>query len=330
MKQERSTTAQAINDWYIQNRRILPWRQSKDPYRIWLSEVMLQQTVVKVVIPYFEKFISEFPTVENLAAATEEKVLSLWSGLGYYSRARNLHQCAKQIAEQGRFPNNYNDLLLLKGVGPYTAAAIASIAYNQPVPVVDGNVIRVITRLFDINTDIQKKETQNKIQLIANKLIENNIPSIHNQAMMELGALVCTPKKPLCSLCPAQKYCKSFKNNTHHLRPVKLKKIKQEPWLWEVYIYKKGSKFAVVKNNNGTPWLNNLWMLPGRAKKLNAKPKSGWQVKHSITKHQIFVKITYKKSLSQGLSNIKWISKDQLKTIGTSSVLEKILNKEVL
>lgn len=289
---------------------------------------MLQQTLVKVVIPYFERFISEFPTVKDLANAKEEKVLSLWTGLGYYSRARNLHLGAKQILQLKKFPQNYSELLKIKGIGPYTAAAISSIAFEERVAVVDGNVIRVITRIFDISEDVGKKKVLNKIKSKAELLITGQIPSLHNQAMMELGALICTPKKPMCSLCPVQQYCLSFKNSSFDQRPVKVKTQKCEPWLWEIYVVKKNNKYAFIKNNNGTPWLKNMWVFPGSAKKLKAKPTKGWQLKHSITKHQIYVKIKKLNYVPRHLS-VKWFKMENLNKFGTSSVTEKILKKVV-
>jgi A/G-specific adenine glycosylase len=192
-----------LTDWYLQNKRDLPWRNTSNPYLIWLSEIMLQQTRVAQGMPYFLSFTSSFPTIFDLANANEEQVLKLWQGLGYYSRARNLHQTAQCIANElgGVFPDNYKDLLQLKGVGEYTAAAIASFAYNEVVPVVDGNVFRVLSRYFDIETDIASASAKKEFSALANELIPKDNPALFNQAIMEFGALQCVPKSPNCSEC---------------------------------------------------------------------------------------------------------------------------------
>ncbi|MDZ4677768.1 MAG: A/G-specific adenine glycosylase [Oligoflexia bacterium] len=318
--------SQALSKWYRANKRDLPWRKSQDPYKIWISEIMLQQTTVRVVIPYFEKFIKSFPTVKALANATEEKVLSHWSGLGYYSRAKNLHKAAKKISAQKYFPRTYIELLELSGIGPYTAAAIASIAFNEEVPTIDGNVIRVITRLFDISHDVNSRSGKEAIAHNAAVLIKNQNPSEHNQAMMELGATICLPQNPMCILCPVNKNCQSFKAHTMNQRPVKQKVRKQEPWLWTLYVVKKGNQLALVKNSNGTPWLKNTWVLPGEAKEWNNKTPPLCDFKHSITHHKIFVKIQHKKQKDLKNPNVVWASAGEMKNLGVSSIVQKVLN----
>ncbi len=219
---------ESLLSWYAKNKRDLPWRHTKDPYRIWLSEVILQQTRVNQGMDYYLKFIETFPTVVDLSKAAEKQVLALWQGLGYYSRARNLHQAAKEVVNEhnGVFPSDYKTLLKLKGVGPYTAAAIASFSFNQAKAVLDGNVFRVLSRLYDINKPINSTNGQKEFQDISNNLLNTLDPATHNQAMMEFGALVCTPKRPKCDKCPFILECNSYKNNTVLLRPVKLKKTK--------------------------------------------------------------------------------------------------------
>ncbi|MFB9108944.1 A/G-specific adenine glycosylase [Flavobacterium gyeonganense] len=215
-------------NWYLQNKRDLPWRNTVNPYHIWLSEIMLQQTRVAQGMPYFFSFTKEFPTVFDLANADEEKVLKLWQGLGYYSRARNLHKTAQYIANdlKGVFPATYNDLLKLKGVGEYTAAAIASFSYNEPVPVVDGNVFRVLSRYFDIESDIALPATKKEFTELAKELMPKENPAIFNQAIMEFGALQCVPKSPDCSVCVFNDSCLALQKKKVDTLPVKSKKLK--------------------------------------------------------------------------------------------------------
>lgn len=220
--------ASTLLDWYERNKRDLPWRNTTEPYIIWLSEVILQQTRVAQGLPYFEKFLENFPKIEDLAQAPSEEVMRLWQGLGYYSRARNLHQCAKELVtiHGGKFPNNYNSLLKLKGVGSYTAAAIASFAFNEPVAVVDGNVFRVLARYFGISTDIASNLGKKEFEKIANECISKDNPATFNQAIMEFGALQCTPKNPNCGECPFNNSCFAFKNDLITQLPVKVNKVK--------------------------------------------------------------------------------------------------------
>ena len=211
--------------WYAQYKRDLPWRHSNDPYIIWLSEVILQQTRMAQGLPYYERFLAQYPTVKDLANANEDEVLKLWQGLGYYSRARNLHKAAKEVANQqnGIFPNTYKKLIALPGVGPYTASAIASICFDAPTAVVDGNVYRVLARYFDVEIPINKPEGVRYFQELAQSLIDTKKPGIYNQAIMEFGALQCTPKQPLCTSCPLEENCQSRAKNTIGIRPQKIK-----------------------------------------------------------------------------------------------------------
>jgi A/G-specific adenine glycosylase len=190
--------------WYMLHKRDLPWRNTQDPYLIWLSEIILQQTRVAQGLPYFQNFFDKYPQIELLANAPQDEVLKLWQGLGYYSRARNMHKTAQKIVNdfEGIFPGNYKNLLKLNGIGPYTAAAIASFAYNERVAVLDGNVFRVLARFFNLAEPIQTNEAKKIFTQLANDFLNKNEPALHNQAMMELGALVCTPKNPNCSACP--------------------------------------------------------------------------------------------------------------------------------
>lgn len=215
-------------NWYSANKRKLPWRKTKNPYNIWLSEIILQQTQVKQGLPYYEAFVSNFPTIFDLAAASETEVLKLWQGLGYYSRARNLHTTANQIVNEfnGVFPNTYKDLLKLKGVGDYTASAISSFAFNEVAAVVDGNVYRVLSRYFGIHTAINSTLGIKEFKKLASTLIDTKQPDIYNQAIMEFGALQCKPKNPNCLSCALNKSCVALQKNIIDELPVKLKKTK--------------------------------------------------------------------------------------------------------
>lgn len=217
-----------IVDWYRQNKRSLPWRSTTDPYKIWLSEIILQQTRVDQGKSYYKKFTKNYPTVHDLANASEQDVLNDWQGLGYYSRARNLHTSAKLIQTEfeGEFPNTYNDIIKLKGVGKYTAAAIASFAFNEKKAVVDGNVYRFLSRVFNIDTPIDSTAGQKEFQFLADELISQENPADHNQAIMEIGALVCTPNNPNCLECPVAEFCEARLKKKISELPVKSKKTK--------------------------------------------------------------------------------------------------------
>lgn len=215
-------------DWYLQNKRDLPWRLTKDAYKIWLSEIMLQQTRVAQGLAYYKSFENHFPTIFDLAKADEQLVLKLWQGLGYYSRARNLHFTAKYIVEtfDGKFPNDFSEIKKLKGIGDYTASAIASIAFDKPHAVVDGNVYRVLSRVFGIETPINATEGIKEFKSLAQSLIDTKRPGTYNQAIMEFGAMQCKPKNPNCSDCPLQHICVAFEKKRVDQLPVKLRKTK--------------------------------------------------------------------------------------------------------
>lgn len=222
------TFSNLLIQWYLQNKRDLPWRNTTNPYPIWLSEIILQQTRVAQGTPYFYNFLNQFPTVNHLAQADEQQVLKLWQGLGYYSRARNLHQTAQYIVNEldGIFPNSYAGLLRLKGIGEYTAAAIASFAYNEPVPVVDGNVFRVLSRYFGIESDISLGKTKKEFTALAAELLPKDQPALFNQAIMEFGALQCVPKSPSCEDCIFNTSCVALQKGLVGELPVKSKKLK--------------------------------------------------------------------------------------------------------
>lgn len=256
--------SKSLIQWYLQNKRDLPWRNTTNPYHIWLSEIMLQQTRVAQGLPYFLSFTSSFPTVFDLANADEEEVLKLWQGLGYYSRARNLHGTAKYIAADlgGAFPDNYDDLLKLKGVGEYTAAAIASFSYDEVVPVVDGNVFRVLSRYFNIDTDIASSGAKKEFTALAKELIPKNNPAIFNQAIMEFGALQCVPKNPDCETCVLNSGCLALKYNKVKELPVKLKKIKVRNRFFNYIVFSDENQDLIIRKRIEKGIWHNLYEFP--------------------------------------------------------------------
>ena len=250
--------------WYLQNKRDLPWRNTTNPYPIWLSEIMLQQTRVAQGMPYFLSFTTAFPTVFDLAKANEEQVLKLWQGLGYYSRARNLHKTAQHIAFDlsGVFPGTYNDLLKLKGVGEYTAAAIASFSYNEAVPVVDGNVFRVLSRYFDMDTDIAQASAKKEFAALAFELMPKDNPATFNQAIMEFGALQCVPKSPNCGICVFNESCAALQKNKADQLPVKSKKLKVRNRYFNYLVLEDETGNTIIQKRTDKGIWHNLYEFP--------------------------------------------------------------------
>jgi A/G-specific adenine glycosylase len=250
--------------WYKKNKRDLPWRHTNDPYKIWLSEIILQQTRIEQGLSYYIKFVSRFPNVHILAEASEREVLKLWQGLGYYSRARNLHKTAIAIASDfnGQFPDNYNDLLQLSGIGEYTAAAVSSFAYNEPRPVVDGNVLRFLSRINGIITPVDTISGKKMITDIALKQVDRKRPGDFNQAVMEFGALFCTPRNPNCTLCIFRSECKAYLLNKVHSIPVKTKKstLRKRYFHYFVILYK--HQLVYLKKRSGQDIWKNLYDFP--------------------------------------------------------------------
>eukprot|EP01038_Epipyxis_sp_PR26KG_P019552 gene19552-27691_t len=254
----------SLLSWYLQNKRDLPWRNTVNPYPIWLSEIMLQQTKVAQGLPYFITFMDAFPTVLHLAQADEEQVLKLWQGLGYYSRARNMHKTAQIIAFElkGSFPNNYNDLIKLKGVGEYTAAAIASFAFNEVVPVVDGNVFRVLSRYLDIETDIASASAKKEFSALAKELMPVNNPALFNQAIMEFGALQCVPKNPDCTNCIFNTSCAALQKKKVTELPVKLKKTKVTNRYFNYLVFLDNLNKTIINKRTEKGIWHNLYEFP--------------------------------------------------------------------
>ncbi|MEC1412173.1 A/G-specific adenine glycosylase [Bacillus safensis] len=251
-------------DWYEKEQRTLPWRENQDPYRVWVSEVMLQQTRVDTVIPYFTRFMEQFPTVKDLALADEEKVMKAWEGLGYYSRVRNLQAAVKEVYESygGIVPDTKEQFSKLKGVGPYTSGAVLSIAYNKPYPAVDGNVMRVISRILSIWDDIAKPKTRNIFEFAVDQLISREKPSEFNQGLMELGALICTPTSPACLICPVNMHCSAFEEGVQHELPVKSKKKKPTAKSMAAAVLFDDAGNLYIHKRPSTGLLANLWEFP--------------------------------------------------------------------
>lgn len=254
---------QLLLTWYDEHKRSLPWRGETDPYKIWVSEIILQQTRVLQGWDYYIRFIDTFPTVESLANAKEEQVLRVWQGLGYYSRARNMHTAAKQIMELhcGVFPKQYNDIRQLKGIGDYTAAAIGSIAFKLPYPAVDGNVLRIISRIFGVFDDISTQKTKQKITDICAKVIDTQRPGDFNQACMEFGATWCTPKNPQCTECPFRNQCYAQLNGQVDTLPIKSNKItkRERYFVYTIYIYNDNT---VIEQRTGKDIWESLYQFP--------------------------------------------------------------------
>lgn len=262
-------------NWYSVHKRNLPWRETKNPYYIWLSEIILQQTQVKQGLPYYEAFVAQYPTIFDLAEASETSVLKLWQGLGYYSRARNLHTTAKHIVNElnGKFPDNYKDLLKLKGVGDYTASAISSIAFNEVAAVVDGNVYRVLSRYFGIATAINSTVGIKEFKSLASTLIDTKQPATYNQAIMEFGAKQCKPKNPDCTICPLAASCVALQKNLVDSLPLKLKKTKVTKKYFNFLVCIDQNENTLFEKRLGKGIWQNLYQFPlvESEKSLNAE-----------------------------------------------------------
>jgi len=259
-----SPLANLLLDWYARNARRLPWRGHPDPYAVWVSEIMLQQTQVETVIPYFERWMERFPTLPALAAASQEEVLASWEGLGYYSRARNLHRAAQIVVEQygGQLPSDPAELRQLPGVGRYTAAAISSIAFGQDVAALDGNIRRVLARVFDVSVPARSPEGERILWDLAGANLPAGQAGAYNQALMDLGALVCTPRLPRCSLCPLSGLCQANLLGTQEQRPVSLPRRETPQYIVTAAIIHRGQEVLIARRpQNGL--LGGLWEFPG-------------------------------------------------------------------
>ncbi|MEE3181638.1 MAG: A/G-specific adenine glycosylase [Planctomycetota bacterium] len=338
--------SKALLAWYRTNRRRLPWREKPEPYRVWVSEIMLQQTRVETVIPYFERFLERFPTVETLAAASEEEVLTLWSGLGYYRRARSLLKGAKTVLEShgGAFPRSYEAALEIPGIGPYTAAAILSIAYGEPYPVLDGNVERVLARILRLEENPRQAAVKKRLRDIAGSWMPHDQASSFNQAMMELGALVCTPVSPDCPRCPVSKACQGAEHGDAEKFPRLPKKRKTIAVELEAGILRRGDRF-LLERIEGFDYLEGLWLFPlaapgeggiaaRLAEVLGTKVEKTGQLKtlrHSITFRRLVLQPQLLKSgrfSLKGKPAFRWAWLEELGSVlPVSSLCLKIANR---
>lgn len=268
---EEETFRRNLLAWYDEHKREMPWRDCGDPYKIWISEIMLQQTRVEQATPYFNRFIERFPTVHDLADANQQEVLKVWEGLGYYSRARNLHEASKTVVEDfgGRLPDNWDAITSLKGIGPYTASALLSIAFRQPHAVVDGNVIRVMARYFGMDGDVRKTATKNEIQERADELIDPRRPGDFNQAVMELGATVCVPDGPDCEGCPVRGGCTAYRTARTDEIPYKSPAKRRPHHQIGVGIIMNENEEVLIALRPDDAMLGGLWEFPGGKQKGN-------------------------------------------------------------
>ena len=311
--------------WYEEHRRELPWRKNKDPYQIWISEVMLQQTTVAAVIPFYEKFMKRFPNLKTLSKAKESDVIEYWAGLGYYSRARNLHKAATQMAE-GNFPGTAAELIQYPGFGPYTSRAVASLAFSEKVGVLDGNVIRVLSRRYGLELNWWNSKEKDVLQKISDQLAQTEKNSEMNQGLMELGATVCTPKKPICLLCPWKQRCVALKMNLVELLPRPKPRQVGEIWQWTVTPHIKKDKIFLTPLIT-SPFLKNVYFPESTLKKVSKKPKN-FHIKHGVTKYDLYISVeSPTAALSPALlKQGRWVKLDQVKQLNPTSLMTKILN----
>lgn len=280
--------------WFEREKRDLPWRNDQDPYKVWVSEIMLQQTRVDTVIPYFTRFIEKFPTIDALAEAEQDELLKAWEGLGYYSRARNLQSAVREVQEKynGQVPNTPEEISTLKGVGPYTAGAILSIAYGKPEPAVDGNVMRVLSRILLIREDIAKASSRKIFEVAVRELISKENPSYFNQALMELGALICTPTSPSCLHCPVREHCQGFHSGAIDELPVKSKRKKQRPVQLVAAVLTNDRNQVLIRKRPESGLLANLWEFPNMDVNLTIKSEK--------EQFKEYMKETYQSDVSLG------------------------------
>jgi A/G-specific adenine glycosylase len=336
-------------EWFNKEKRDLPWRRTSDPYKIWVSEVMLQQTRVDTVIPYYNRFLEKYPTLQSLAYAPQEELLKMWEGLGYYSRARNLQAGVKEVVEKydAKVPNNRHDISKLKGVGPYTAGAVLSIAYNKPEHAVDGNVMRVLSRVLHINEDIAQPKTRKVFEQAVEMLIDPHHPGDFNQALMDLGAMICTPTSPKCLLCPVREYCTAFQEGDPERLPVKSKKTKNKKIKYDIYVaYDQDGRYLLEKRPS-EGLLADMWQFPMVEIQKDAKLKTSEQFQsdysvdiknevddHLLTFKHVFSHLTWEmdcylvkiEQVTELPENAGLFTKDQMKQLPMSVLMLKILN----
>ncbi len=322
--------ARLLLAWYVRGHRDLPWRHTRDPYRIWVSEIMLQQTRAQAVIPYYHRFLERFPTVEALAAAAEDEVLALWSGLGYYSRARNLRLAARQIVDSGAFPRTYEGIRALPGIGDYTAAAIASMSFGLPHAVLDGNVLRVVARVANDAADISAAPTRERFRAIAQQWLDAlgldaRQPGHFNQALMELGATLCLPRKPLCLVCPLAAECAAHREGTAAQLPVKLRKtapVRLDGTL--LIVLRRGRVLLRRRSNAGR--MAGFWDLPSPEDLPQARQGETYgEIRHTITHHHYTLDVRAATASKVVGEHFAWFAPAQFGEIPLSTTARKAL-----
>ncbi len=333
--------------WYDSRRRSLPWRGTRDPYRIWVAEIMLQQTQVRTVIPYYEGFLARFPDVEALAVASLDEVLALWSGLGYYRRARQLHAAAKQVMKQGHLPERSSELLKLPGIGPYTAAAVASIAFGESVPVLDGNVERVLSRRLGLDQDPKKAVARNRLLEAGAELLDLARPGDSNQALMELGATICRPKRPDCGSCPLAKGCRARVTGNPERFPPPRRRRQVERVDLAVAVARQKDRVLMFRRPEGSGLLAGLWELPNvqwrgdltTIEKALGRLYGGWwklepatdEVRHGITHHALVIHVHSARFNADDVvaegPEAAWVAVGEMSDYPSSSAVEKVLER---
>jgi A/G-specific adenine glycosylase len=311
--------------WYQKHKRDLPWRRTRDPYRVWISEIMLQQTRVAAVIPYFERFLERFPSVAALASAPEQELLAAWAGLGYYSRARNLQRAAQKIRELGSFPREYSSIRSLPGVGDYTAAAIASIAFDLPHAVLDGNVVRVLSRFTGERGNVDSVPVRNRLRSVAERMLDPKRSAQFNQALMELGALVCLPKQPHCTECPVAGQCVAHGMGTENELPVKSAPKGSTRVEKNLLVIERGGKILFWQRPKENRRLAGFWELPEPGQVAAAKLGSSiGQFRHTIM-HTNFVCQVFRASLALVPEGFRWLAKSKIREVPLSTTAKKAL-----
>jgi A/G-specific adenine glycosylase len=315
----------SLGDWYKAAKRDLPWRHTRDPYRIWISEIMLQQTRVAAVIPYYERFLSSFPDPASLAAASDDDLLRAWSGLGYYSRARNLRAAARKIVELGAFPHSHDQILALPGIGPYTAAAVASICFDSPYAVLDGNVMRVLARLTHEDGDIQATATRRRLQATAQNLLDIANPAEHNQAVMELGAVICVPRDPKCKLCPVSGNCLAHSAGVARELPKKTRRAEVRRVRRTLLVAIRNGNILLWQRAQDASMLGGFYELPEPHQLPGVKVgKILYEFSHAITNH-IYDFHVMAVRVSQVSAILQWTPLDQLSALPLSTVARKAM-----
>jgi A/G-specific adenine glycosylase len=311
--------------WYRRHKRDLPWRRSRDPYQVWISEVMLQQTRVAAVIPFYERFLERFPTVNSLAAAPEQKLLAAWAGLGYYSRARNLQKAAQEISEMDEFPRDYSSLRRLPGVGDYTAAAIASIAFDLPHAVMDGNVLRVLSRVTAERGNVDTLRVRNQLRQVAERILDPKRAGEFNQALMELGATVCLPKQPQCRVCPLATDCAARQLGIANELPVKSPRTNPGRLNKDLLVIERAGKFLVWQRPGEHRRLAGFWELPepGQLPAAKVSAKVG-QFLHTIVNTHFHCQV-FRASLVLVPKGFRWLAKSRIREIPLSTTAKKAL-----